>query len=95
MVLAPSILQEQVGENILIPLPEEPDLSDENPLILIFPYKGNVWEVDSLDGDGPLYLGQCGSNWVETALPRLIKWKETVNETLIPVDIQAITLEKI
>ncbi|KAF8960190.1 hypothetical protein BGZ46_001612 [Entomortierella lignicola] len=94
MMLTPSITNDTMEVDDLVkedtPALSENELEDENHLILIFPYYGNVWEVDSLDETGPLNLGPCGDNWVDSALPRLVQWKNTVQKTSTPVDIQAI-----
>ncbi|KAG0195844.1 hypothetical protein BGX28_000529 [Mortierella sp. GBA30] len=68
--------------------------SEGNHLILILPFAGHIWEVDSLEPSGPLWLGASLGDWTATALHRLEMWWNTTQQTKIPVDIQAILQER-
>ncbi|KAF9114251.1 hypothetical protein BGX27_011302, partial [Mortierella sp. AM989] len=53
----------------------------ENHVIVILPFKGHVWELDSFSG--PLYLGPESNDWTQTAQIRLEQWSEAVSTTKV------------
>ncbi|KAI8595906.1 hypothetical protein EDD21DRAFT_448256 [Dissophora ornata] len=63
----------------------------KNHLVLILPFGGHVWEIDSYDTTGPLDLGLCAESWTAVAATRLLMWHSTTAFSGISVDIQAIT----
>ncbi|KAF9952544.1 hypothetical protein BGZ70_000577 [Mortierella alpina] len=58
-----------------------------NHLIVILPYQGRVWEIDSLDEQGPFLLGDTGANWTAVARDHLQQWRFHSTQA---VDIHAI-----
>ncbi|KAF9984184.1 hypothetical protein BGZ65_000854 [Modicella reniformis] len=68
------------------------DPSFGNHLVVILPFNGFVWELDSLGFQGPLCLGPADGDWTAVAQRRLRLWTQTTLTTKIDVDIQAIVL---
>ncbi|KAI7816626.1 hypothetical protein BC939DRAFT_218928 [Gamsiella multidivaricata] len=67
--------------------------SSDNHIVLIMPYKGHVWEIDSLQSD-PVYLGLEGDDWTEVAQQRLESWTSAAYHTKVHNDIHPIVLDK-
>ncbi|KAF8967214.1 hypothetical protein BGZ46_000222 [Entomortierella lignicola] len=62
-----------------------------NHIIVILPFEGNIWELDSLTG--PLYLGPELNDWTQTAQTRLEQWSEAASITKVHNDVHSIILE--
>ncbi|KAF9198979.1 hypothetical protein BGZ49_000073 [Haplosporangium sp. Z 27] len=62
-----------------------------NHVIIILPFEGNVWELDSLSG--PLYLGPELNDWTQTAQIRLEQWSEAASITKVHNDVHSIILD--
>lgn len=60
-----------------------------NHLIVIMPWNGFVWELDSLE-EGDTCLGPVGGDWSHLAHQRLTQWDKTFEVTGVAVDVQAI-----
>ncbi|KAG0044819.1 hypothetical protein BGZ89_005912 [Linnemannia elongata] len=61
-----------------------------NHIILIMPYKGNVFELDSDPAAvSPTYLGPSGTDWTITAQVRLQQWSEAAHLTTVHNDVHA------
>ena len=69
---------------------DQEDSEKENHVIVILPFGGHVWEIDSYCPEGPLDLGLCGESWTTVAATRLQMWHGTTAFTRVSVDIQAI-----
>ena len=60
-------------------------------LIVILPFGGHVWKIDSYNTNGPLDLGLCGASWTTVTATRLQIWHDIAAATEILVDIPAIS----
>ncbi|KAF9409524.1 hypothetical protein BGZ94_001930, partial [Podila epigama] len=69
----------------------------QNHIICTIPYAKHVWEIDSMNPDGPLDLGpfENDDHWSHIALARLSRWFKTAKLTNSTIDIQAITPMKL
>ncbi|KAG0196601.1 hypothetical protein BGX28_009949 [Mortierella sp. GBA30] len=88
------------GCNVHNECDQEPSVSDDhstegNHVILIIPFNGYVWEIDSAEhGDGALCLGKEGTEWTDVAQRRLERWTHAAWKSQHHNDVHAITAEK-
>ncbi|KAF9955653.1 hypothetical protein BGZ72_003547 [Mortierella alpina] len=64
-----------------------------NHMIVILPFAGYVWEIDSYHSESPLCLGAAGEDWTFVAQERLQKWSEAAIESRVNNDVHAIVRE--
>ncbi|CAO3568601.1 unnamed protein product [Mortierella alpina] len=64
-----------------------------NHMIVIMPFAGYVWEIDSYHSDSPLCLGDIKDDWRYIAQERLKMWTEAAIESRVCNDIHAIVRE--
>ncbi|KAG0195940.1 hypothetical protein BGX28_000339, partial [Mortierella sp. GBA30] len=71
---------------------DEPQPSG-NHMIVILPFAGHVWEIDSYHWNGPECLGEIEHDWTHVAQKRLQLWTQAAIESRICNDIHAIVGE--
>ncbi|KAF9557889.1 hypothetical protein EC968_007403 [Mortierella alpina] len=64
-----------------------------NHMIVIMPFAGYVWEIDSYHQDSPLCLGDIKDDWRYIAHERLKMWTEAAVESRVCNDVHAIVRE--
>ncbi|KAF9948813.1 hypothetical protein BGZ72_009337 [Mortierella alpina] len=64
-----------------------------NHMIVIMPFAGYVWEIDSYHSDSPLCLGAMGDDWKNKAQARLQMWTEAAIESRVCNDVHAVIRE--
>lgn len=85
-----NITQQYVQDDVEDKQGDNHRLENDNHIVVILPFNGHVWEIDSYDQSGPLHLGCCGDDWTMIATTRLKMWYGITAATGVPVDIQAI-----
>ncbi|KAF9344466.1 hypothetical protein BGX34_005638 [Mortierella sp. NVP85] len=88
-ILAIKTLQELDPSDVEQPEPTSDDLSEGNHVVIVLPYNGFVWELDSLNDQRQTCLGAVGGDWKAVAQKRLGEWTKTASITGVAVDVQA------